>query len=67
MSYEVLEQRIKALPSEYFIQISRYIDALWLQINAKQEKKKRCAGGLSGQFEMSEDFDEIPEGFEEYI
>ena len=70
MSYEVLEQQIRTIPEEYFQDVVNFLELLKFKILVQQQKKKRPLrklGGYEGQIKIADDFDEIPEGFEEYL
>ena len=70
MSYEVLEQQVRTIPEEYFPEIMNFLDLLKYKILVQQQQKTkphRKLGGYEGQIKISDDFDEIPEGFEEYL
>ena len=70
MSYEVLEQQVRTIPEEYFPEIMNFLDLLKYKILVQQQQKSkppRKLGGYEGQIKIADDFDEIPEGFEEYL
>ena len=70
MSYEVLEQQVRTIPEEYFPEIMNFLDLLKYKILVQQQQKakpRRKLGGYEGQIKIADDFDEIPEGFEEYV
>ena len=70
MSYEVLEKQIRTIPEEYFPEIAGFLDLLKYKIIVRQNRTGRPLrklGGYEGQIKLAEDFDEIPEGFEDYI
>ncbi len=70
MSYEVLEQQIRTIPEEYFQDVVNFLELLKFKILVQQQKAKRPLrklGGYEGQIKIADDFDEIPEGFEEYL
>ena len=71
MPYAVIEEKIKAIPEEYFSEVARFLDLLSYKIRAEQAKKTeqpvRKIGGYEGQIKIAPDFDDIPEGFEEYL
>ncbi len=69
MSYEILEAKLKSIPEEFFDDVANFFDLLEYKIKVQQEanQKIRKLGGYEGQIKISDDFDEIPEGFEEYI
>lgn len=69
MSYEVLEAKLKTIPEAFLDEVASFFDLLDYKIKAQQEsnKKARKLGGFEGQIKISEDFDSVPEGFEDYI
>ena len=70
MSYEVLKKRIHDIPEEYLPEIESFLELLQYKIivqNQNFEHHKRKIGGYEGMIKISDDFDEIPEGFEEYL
>ena len=70
MSYEVLEKQIRTIPEEYISEIAGFIDLLKYKITVQHQgsvRPLRKLGGYEGQIKIADDFDEIPEGFEEYI
>ena len=70
MSYDALEKQIRAIPEEYFPDIVNFLDLLRFKILIQQQNTSRPIrklGGYEGKIKISEDFDEIPEGFEEYL
>lgn len=66
-AFSTLEQQIKKCSyNEKISLLSLIVDLL--KSNTKGEKKsKRELGGLKGKVWMSDDFDETPECFKEYI
>ena len=70
MSYEILEQQIRTIPEEYFQDVVNFLELLKFKILVQQQNTKRHLrklGGYEGQIKIADEFDEIPEGFEEYI
>lgn len=70
MSYEALEQQIREIPEEYFPEIENFLELLRYKIIVHNQKSVRCKrklGGYEGMIKIADDFDEIPEGFEEYL
>ena len=70
MSYEFLEKQIRTIPEEYISEIAGFIDLLKYKIMVQNKgtvRPLRKLGGYEGQIKIADDFDEIPEGFEEYI
>lgn len=70
MSYEALEAQIRTIPEEYFPEVAHFLDSLKERIMAHQEPPahpRRKLGGYEGQIKIADDFDQIPEGFGEYI
>jgi hypothetical protein len=70
MNYEALEQQIREIPEEYFPDIENFLELLRFKIivkNQNLERPKRKLGGYEGLLKIADDFDEIPEGFEEYL
>ena len=70
MSYEALEKQIRTIPEEYISEIAGFIDLLKYKIIVQQQNKSRPLrklGGYEGQIKIADDFDEIHEGFEEYL
>lgn len=70
MSYEMLEQQIREIPEEYFPEIENFLKLLKNKIiiqNKNAEHFKRKLGGYEGMIKIADDFDDIPEGFEEYL
>lgn len=70
MSYETLEAQIRAIPEEYFPEVANFLDLLKHKILARQQSlapSHRKLGGYEGQIKIADDFDDIPEGFEEYV
>lgn len=70
MSYELLEKQIRSIPEEYFSEIAGFLDLLKYKIMVQQQKSSRPLrklGGYEGQIKIADDFDDIPEGFEEYL
>ena len=68
MTYDMIEKKIAALPDSYIAQVIDYIDYLQYRAsvaNAATATRRR-AGLLKGTVEMSDDFDEVPDCFEEY-
>ena len=70
MSYEALEKQIRTIPEEYISEIAGFIDLLKYKIMVQHQnsvRPLRKLGGYEGQIKIADDFDEIPEGFEEYL
>ncbi|MCH5291572.1 MAG: DUF2281 domain-containing protein [Treponema sp.] len=69
MSYEALEAQIRAIPEEYFPEVADFLDSLKCRILARQQtaRPRRTLGGYEGQIKIADDFDDMPEGFEEYV
>ena len=70
MSYEVLEKQIRTIPEECFPEVFNFLELLKYKILVQQQKTARPLrklGGYEGQIKISNDFDAIPEGFEEYL
>ncbi|MBP3709439.1 MAG: DUF2281 domain-containing protein [Treponema sp.] len=70
MPYEVLEKQIRTIPEEYFPEVSNFLDLLKYKILVQKQhavKPLRKLGGYEGQIKIADDFDKIPEGFEDYI
>lgn len=68
MSYALIEQKLYAIPEEYLDEIAAYLDNLSARIaKAAAPQPVRQAGILSGTFHMSDDFDETPADFKEYM
>ncbi|MBR5965455.1 MAG: DUF2281 domain-containing protein [Treponema sp.] len=70
MSYETLENQIRAIPEEYFSEIANFLDLLKYKVVAQQQSSSRPLrklGGYEGRIKIAADFDDIPEGFEEYV
>jgi len=70
MSYELLEHQLRTIPEEYFPEIMNFLDLLKYKILVQQQQKSkplRKLGGYEGLIKIADDFDEIPEGFEEYL
>lgn len=66
MPYEILEKKIECLTTTQQQSVIDFVDFLLSQ-NKDLHVQKRQPGGLTGNFYMSPDFDEIPECFKEYI
>lgn len=68
MSYALIEQKLYAIPEEYLGEIAEYLDSLSARIaKAAAPQPLRKAGVLKGKLLMSEDFDETPADFKEYM
>ena len=70
MTYEALAMKLRDIPEEYFPEIESFLELLHYKIivqNQNRERQKRKIGGYEGMIKISKDFDEIPEGFEEYL
>ena len=70
MSYEALASQIRTIPEEYFPEVANFLDLLKYKILVLQQGSShplRKLGGYEGQIKIADDFDEIPEGFEEYL
>ncbi len=79
MSYEMLEKELKDLPEASLDEVIEYIKFLKYKLlnadnslsdlSSATEKKhpKRKLGVLQGTFIMSDDFDETPDCFKEYM
>ena len=69
MNYDVLEEQIRTIPEEYFPEVFNFLELLKFKIIVQQKKKRslRKLGGYEGQIKIADDFDEIPEGFEDYL
>ena len=69
MSYDVLEKQIRTIPEEYFPEVLNFLELLKFKILVQQKKERplRRLGGYAGQIKIADDFDEIPEGFEENL
>lgn len=70
MSYETLTNQIRTIPEEYFPEVANFLDLLRYKILVLQQgspRPLRKLGGYEGQIKIADDFDEIPEGFEEYV
>lgn len=70
MSYEALANEIRTIPEEYFPEVAHFLDLLKYKILVLQQgsaRPLRKLGGYEGQIKIADDFDEIPEGFEEYL
>ena len=69
-TYETLEKQIRSIPEEYFPEVENFLDLLQYKIIVQKKntpKKLRKLGGYEGQIKISDDFDAIPDGFEEYL
>lgn len=75
MSQETIIKAVEGLSEEALLDVMEYIDFVKLRSSkdgvtegsATHRHKKRTIGTMKGKIKMSEDFDEIPEGFKEYI
>ena len=70
MTYDVLTQKIREIPEEYLPEIENFLDLIRYKIivlDRMTEPRKRKIGGYEGMIKIADDFDEIPEGFEEYL
>ena len=71
MAIDLLNKEAEGLSEEQMSKVVEYIK--FLKYTLKQEKsdsqdgEKRSPGGLTGKFYMSEDFDETPDCFKEYM
>ena len=70
MSYEVLEKQIRTIPEEYIPEVINFLELLKYKIIVQKQQSARPLrklGGYEGQIKIADDFDEIPEGIEEYL
>ena len=70
MSYDVLIRQMRTIPEEYFPDVANFLELLKYKIMVQKRKEHRSPrqlGGFEGQIKIAADFDEIPEGFEEYL
>lgn len=77
MAYELLEKELEDLPETSIADVIEYVQFLKFKLSEKKdvanvfsEKRKhseRKVGILQGKFVMSDDFDETPDCFEEYM
>ena len=68
MSYAVLEKKIESLSAAQQQSVFDYVDFLLSKHKQpKTHRQKRQAGGLTGEFWMSDDFDETPDCFKDYM
>ena len=73
MAYENLITLAKDLPEEMINEVSAYIDFLKYKSDKKnrdysvRKHPRREFGLMKGRIKMAEDFDAIPEDFEEYV
>ena len=75
MAQETILKAVEGLSEEALLDVMEYIDFVKFRSsregvtggNATHRHKKRKIGTMKGKIKMSEDFDEIPEGFKEYI
>lgn len=63
MEDAILLEKIKSLPSEIRKELELFIDKL----NEASKSKKRPFGIFRGKIKMSDDFNETPEDFKEYL
>ena len=69
MPYEALERQIRSIPEEYFPEVASFLELLKYKILVQQQNPHhplRKLGGYEGKIKIADDFDDIPEGFEEY-
>ena len=67
MPVEILEKKLKQIPTQYFDKVSTFLDLVIEQSQQTDKQPHRKLGLLRNQFQMSEDFKDIPEDFEEYL
>ena len=73
MAYDVLIDAVQGLSEESVMDVIKYIDFVKYKSNVTgvsekdNIKKKRTIGTMKGKIHMAEDFDDIPEGFKEYM
>lgn len=73
MGYNDIYAAVKDLPEDKLKELMNFIEFLKYQITenrtdaSKPEPFSRPLGIMTGKITMAEDFDEIPEGFEDYI
>lgn len=75
MPYAILEQKLKAVPEEYFEQVAGFLDLILKASHMEREekpKKKPIIGGLAeGKYKIPDDInafdDEIADMFEGYL
>ena len=67
MPVEILEKKLKQIPSQYFDKVSLFLDLVIEESQKTEKQPHRKLGLLRNQFQMSEDFKDIPEGFEDYL
>ncbi len=77
MAHELLEKELEDLPATSIADVIEYVQFLKYKLSEKKDadnafvgKRKhseRKIGILQGKFVMSDDFDETPDCFEEYM
>ena len=66
-AFFLLEQQIKECSVDEKLTLLSFIANLLKKESVPEKKTKRTLGALKGKIWMSEDFDETPECFKEYI
>ena len=66
MPVEILETKLKQIPTQYFDKVSAFLD-LVIEQSKNTQQPHRKLGLLRNQFHISEDFKDIPEDFKEYL
>lgn len=66
MPYAMLETRLRELPEPYIAEVYDFVDFL-ISRKAAAAVPERRVGAFRGKIRMAPDFDETPEGFEEYM
>ena len=70
ITHETLQQRLNHVPLEYLSDVADFLELLKFKIvvqSGTHQKHVRRLGGYEGQIIIADDFDETPEGFEEYL
>ena len=79
MPYEVLENKIKKLPSQAINEVAHYLDYILMvyslqgevpfhnEIANTEQHVLRQPGLLRGKIKIADDFDDTPDCFEEYM
>ena len=57
MPYEVLAQKIKAVPAEYVNEVADFIDFIVQRASSAPPKPQRKFGVAKGEFEIPDDID----------
>ena len=68
MALDILMNNIQSLPQSEYDKVVDYVQFLMYSFKQKEKNVNRQLGIFQGEkFYMSDDFDDTPEGFEEYM